>query len=317
MVFILRGEKRPSVKCARETNGHLLEHLFDDDSRGDQSSGVFRRVRLTSLAREVVDGEDDVLVAEKQVHHFILELPRSNQIAVDRVEKQMRFVLLRLNEQMPFVGQLQIDDWVGQGTQSAQIHAVLHRMHVASAVQRAGDDQIQLDGHGQTRHFRLVSVESDSGEEKGVRLLFRAGVQRAIVAEGEMPDHAGRVAGTGDQHVPGGVQGHAGDDISVMNDRSDHFRLQQGIDAQRPIPMAAAEDELRVVGDDEQTRGDLQRGRERGGDDVSIPREQPLEKRQSEKTLDYRSVCKVGSRSKVKKLLRDLSYGCQPTTLST
>jgi hypothetical protein len=26
----------------------------------------------------------------------------------------------------------------------------------------------------------------------------------------------------------------------------------------------------------------------------------------------YRSVCKVGSRSNVKKLLKDLSYGCQP-----
>ena len=62
-----------------------------------------------------------------------------------------------------------------------------------------------------------------------------------------MPNDARGVTRAGDENVSRGIQGQTRDRIGVMNDRCDHFGLQQRIDAQRPIPMASAEDEFRIV----------------------------------------------------------------------
>lgn len=141
----------PFVKAQRIVDrvrslGHLLEHIFDDNSRRDETRAVFRRQEFR--AWQMIHGQDDVLIAEKEIDYGIFEFLRVNQISVDRVEKQMRVVLLRVNEQMTLVGQLQIDDRIAQRAKCPQIDSMFHRMDIACSVQRTRHDQIQFDRHG-------------------------------------------------------------------------------------------------------------------------------------------------------------------------
>ena len=115
IVFILLFEDK-TINGTVASLGHLLEHIFDDNSRRDQTGGVFRRKEFRSLGRagQMIHGQDDVLIAKKKIDYGIFEFLRVNQITVDRIEKQMSVILLCVNEQMAFIGELQIDDRIAQ-----------------------------------------------------------------------------------------------------------------------------------------------------------------------------------------------------------
>jgi hypothetical protein len=56
-------------------------------------------------------------------------------IAIDRVQEKMRLVSFALNQNVPFVGQFQINNWIAYWIQCSQIDAMLHRMYIARAIQ--------------------------------------------------------------------------------------------------------------------------------------------------------------------------------------
>ena len=253
----------------------------------------------------IVHGQNEVLTGHEQVDDSIFELARSNQIAVDRIQKQMRFVFFRLNQNVSFVGEFQISNRIVQLTrrsERAKERSVLDRVQIARPVGRTRNDQIQFGRNGDARHFVGVTGNRSLSGENAVRI----GVER-----GDRPDDARSITRTGDEEKTGRIQRQTRHDVGVKNRRLNDFRFGQRINLEGPVPMAAAEEKFCVVRNGEETRADRDRGRKWNGRGQTISKPTNFSQRKTNFRF-YFSKRSDGSRSKVKRFFAERSNGNQP-----